>query len=191
MDNKDITPDTLPDEGGEGAVDTTEETSDVVSKKETMEALSLEDLNKHLGKDFKTKDAALKALKDTFSYVGKKEENVEKELREKGFMTREELENEFFFRDNPQHSGNQDILRAIAKDQGISLAKAAQTESYKKLYEASAKYEEFQSSQSVMDSNPRIAEQKERLEGVRELALKDKDAAAQEAARIVLDSLQG
>lgn len=189
MEENNITPDTLPTNvDGEGAVKNIEDSTED-SQEESVNNLDLNELNQLLGKNYPTKEAALKSIKDTFSHVGKKQEAVKGEMKEKGFMTKEEAEDLFFLRDHPEHSGNKDILEAIAKNNNITLEKAAQTESYKKLFEGSAKYEEYQSNQSVMESSPRLAEQTERMDKVRELQHSGNvEEARTEAARAVMDA---
>lgn len=189
MDEDNITPNTLPDEpyssDGEGAVEQNEG-----NEESNVDNLNLSELNTLLGKDFQTKEAALKSIKDTFNYVGKKPKDVEKDLKDKGYMTREEAENLFFLRDHPEHSNNKDILEALAIKNNVTISEAAKLPAYTKLFEASAKYQEHQSNQSVMDSNPRIAEMKERIDSVREMQRSgDVEGARAEAARMVLESI--
>lgn len=193
MSENNITPDTLPEESdGEGAVEETkEETTE--TKEETSEksvdALSLSELNEHLGKEFPTKDAALKSIKDTYSHVGKRTADIENEMKDKGYMTIEKAEEMFFLRDNPQHAENKTILEAIAAKEGITISEAAKTESYSKLFENSAKFVEHESNQSVMDSNPRIAEQKEKMDSVREMQSQGNvDGARELAAKTVMEA---
>ena len=44
------------------------------------DGMTLSEINAALGKNFPNKEAALKSFKDTFSYVGKKVEDVKKEV---------------------------------------------------------------------------------------------------------------
>lgn len=181
--NDDITPTTLPDEDGNGAVPSVTETPKV-------EGLKLEEINSILGKNFTDVETAKKAIKDTFNYVGKKQDDVKEDLTKAGYMTKEEFEKEIFFRDNPDHSKNKDVLEALAKTKGISLREASQHDSYKALYEGATNYEKSQSLKSVLEPNPRLASAMSRGTNVTELAKQGRrDEAGQEAARAVIEAL--
>lgn len=187
MDNQEnITPDALPADnaGGQGAV------ADVkVPAEGEADSLSLKELNTMLGKNFSDKDTALKAVKETFSYVGKKTEINEDDLKAKGFVSRTEFEKELFYRDNPDHVKNQDVLEALAKANGISLREASQIESYKKLFEGATNYEKSQSLKSVLESNPRLASAMSRTSNIQELKSQGRtDDARAEAARAIIEA---
>jgi len=186
MDNQEnITPDTLPTEvGGQGAV------ADVkVPTEGSADSLSLKELNSILGKNFSDKDTALKAVKDTFNYVGKKSEINEQELAAKGFVSKSEFEKELFYRDNPEHAKNQEILESLAKAKGVSLREAAQSDSYKKLFEGATNYEKSQSLKSVLESNPRLASAMSRTTNIRELKAQGRnDEARSEAAKAIVEA---
>jgi hypothetical protein len=192
MDPDNITPDTLPVNGGEGAVVDVQtpdgvDTSSTATPKE--DALTLSELNSILGKQFPNKEVALKALKDTQSYVGKKTEDAARELKEKGFLTREELENELFFRDNPDHANYKDTLEAIAKTKGISLKEAANSEGYKNLFEGASKYEEAKKMKSVLESSPRLRQAVEKADSIKQLKQSGNYEAAQaEAAKLIAEA---
>lgn len=204
MENENITDQTLPNSedqvqngldeiqremDGEAAVDESKvETPS--SEAATLAELSLDEINSTLGKNFSSKDEALKSIKDTFNYVGKKAEDVSKNLKNEGYMTKEEFENALFYRDNPEHAGNQEVLDSIAKAKGIPLAEAAKTESYKKLFEGATNFEKSQSRKSVAETNPRLANVENSRNKVQELVRAgSKEQAGQEAARTVIEAL--
>ena len=192
MNKENITPDTLPDEeleGGEGAVEDTNEESTDAPKGEAAENLDLSEINSLLGKDFPTKEAALKSIKDTYSHVGKRQDDAETDLKKDGYMTKQQAEEMFFFHDKPEHAENKSILEAIASKEGITVSQAAESDSYQKLFKGSAKFEEHQSKQSVMDSNPKVAEQKDKLDEVREMQTHgDIEGARQLASQLVMEA---
>lgn len=170
---------------------TTPEQSDGDEGQKPLNELSLEDLNQTLGKNFSSKDEALKSIKDTFGYVGKKQEDVSKDLKEQGYMTKQEFENELFYRDNPEHANNKDILDSIAKTKQISLSEAAKTESYNKLFEGASNFEKEQSKKSVLETNPKLAHVEDRQKTVQELSQAgSRDAAAREAAKTVIEAYE-
>jgi hypothetical protein len=192
MPDEDITPDSLPNLGGEGTVGVNSEDhsgSSVQPTEGQAEAMTLAELNQSLGKNFTSKDAAIKALKDTFSYVGKKTEPDDALLKAKGYMTKDEFENELFFRDNPSHTSNKKILESIAKADGITLAKAAETPEYKKLFEGALEYEKVQSLKTVLNPNPRLQQAVEKSQTVADLSKQGRrDDAGVEAARAVIEA---
>jgi hypothetical protein len=190
MTNEDITPNSLPQDGGEGTVRVNPgDASPVSPTGEQAGAMTLEELNQTLGKNFTDKATALKALKDTFSYVGKKAEPDDELLRAKGFMTKQEFETELFLRDNPQHAANKKILESIAKADGISLAEAAKSPDYTKLFESASEYEKVQSLKTVLNPNPRLQQAQERTATVAELKEAGRGSDAQiEAAKVLIEA---
>lgn len=189
MDNDNITPDSLP-LGGEGTVGVTSgEASPVAPTGEQADGMTLAELNQTLGKNFSDKASALKALKDTFSYVGKKTEPDDELLRAKGYMTKQDFEAEIFLRDNPQHAANKKILESIAKAEGVSLVDAAKTPEYSKLFESASEYEKTQSLKTVLNPNPRLQQAQERTSTVQELKQNGRNSEAEfEAARSLIDA---
>jgi len=190
MENDNITPDSLPNLGGEGTVGVTSgDGSPVAPTGETADGMTLTELNQTLGKNFTDKASALKALKDTFSYVGKKTEPDEELLRAKGYMTKQDFEAEIFLRDNPQHLANKKILESIAKSEGVTLVEAAKTPEYSKLFESASEYEKAQSLKTVLNPNPRLQQAQERTTTVQELKQNGRNSDAEiEAARSLIDA---
>lgn len=188
MENENITPETLPETGSpesdsQGAVGS-EGSGDA-----KVGAMTLTELNSLLGKNFSDKETALKSIKDTFSYVGKKTDTVKEDLSKSGYMTKEQFENELFFRDNPEHSKNKDVLEALAKAKGVTLREASQNESYKQLHENSANFEKGQSLKSTLEPNPRLASAVGRGQKVAEsMKSGQKDIARTEAAKAVIEA---
>jgi hypothetical protein len=122
---EDHTPNTLPgdadvtSQGGEGTV-----TPPV--------SLTLEELNSALGKKFDSKESAVKSIKDTFAYVGKKKEDVEKEVVKEVTNSVDseriaQLETELFFQSNSELKDARPIIEALAKANGQTLKEAAES----------------------------------------------------------------
>lgn len=194
MDDENINSETLADEphmssadGGESVVVVDDSYEGAAAQADNI---SLSDIERELGKKFPSKEAALKAFKDTFSYVGKKKDDIVKnEIQEKGYLTRDEFEKEFFFRDNPQHAKSRDILEALAQSKKISLREASELPTYKDLTDKAVGYDKVQSARSVLETNPRLAQATNARKDVAKLvASGNKDAAEQAAARAVLDA---
>lgn len=99
---------------------------------------TLEELNEFAGRKgdnaFKSKDDFMKHYDNLKRYVGVKQEKEKPEVKEasKGeYLTKAELDSYFAERDfissNPVAKENLDLLRAVAKDKGVSIDKAYET----------------------------------------------------------------
>ena len=139
-----------------------------------VESLTLDEIQAALGKKFESKDKALKAIRDTFSYVGKKQDDAttaaERKLAESGnYVLRSEIETEFFYRDNKEASAHRTLVDAVAKANGISARDAAQLPDVKKVIEAATAYEAQEAAKTVMQSSSRLGASRDRLNEARTL----------------------
>lgn len=128
--------------------------------------LTLTELNQFLGKDFKDKDSALKALKDTQSFVGKRKEDIEAEVRANTAAhatssSNPELESQvkslaeqLFYTQNPQFKDYQDVIKAM----GSNPAEVVESGAFKKVFEQGKAALEAAQTRSVVNSNPRLAQ---------------------------------
>lgn len=135
-------------------------------------SLTLDELNKALGKDFKDKDSALKAFKDTFSYVGKRKEDIEAEVRAKIMpspqssddselkSTVRRLEHDLFFTKNPQYGD----MRSVIEKMGSDPAEVVNSPEFKAVFEKVQVANEAESKKSVVSSSPRLAQSKSDME---------------------------
>jgi hypothetical protein len=157
-----------------------------------LKGLSLDELNDTLGKQFKDKESALKALKDTFSYVGKKVDQVEEDLKTKGFISKREFEEVLFYRDNPNYGANKDIIDAYASKFGISPAEAVKSTALSGLLAKADKADSYESNQSVIESNPRLVATKSNLDKARDMSNKrgQSDNVNSLVAKAVLDAYE-
>jgi hypothetical protein len=140
------------------------------------EGLTLAELNEHLGKQFPNRDSALKALKDTFSYVGKKKEDIEKEVRasvqqndgiERLSKELEVERRERFYDKNPQFADPS--IRKIIESTGKSPQEVVNSEEFKTVFNKVSEYDKSQKLRTVLESNPRLATSKDNLSKAREL----------------------
>lgn len=125
--------------------------------------LTLAELNASLGKNFPDKDTALKSLKDTFSYVGKRIEDIRKEVVPDEKLTSMEqtikkLETDMWFKDNPEHAPLRSMIEKMGKPQDV-----VNTPEYKTAFEKIKGYDEFQSKRTVLDSNPRLGQATDKM----------------------------
>ena len=164
MEEENITSDPITDDLDVESADGEDEavSEDVTEEKDTAEIadLSLEDINKTLGKDFPSKEAALKSIKDTYSYVGKKKEKIAEEVKPSpdNFVTKDQYEADVFFAQNSDLSDVRSIIEAKAKAEGVSVKEAAKAEDITKVIEAVKSQSESQEAKNVLESNSRISD---------------------------------
>lgn len=129
MDEDNRTSDTIPDDVDVASSEGNEKVSaQTPNEGADLTSLSLEELNGVLGRQFKTKEGALKSIKDTYAFVGKqKGESGEKEATSSNEEI-EALRTELYFTQNPDLNDARPILEALAKANGQSVQEAAQTE---------------------------------------------------------------
>ena len=141
-----------------------------------VEALTLADINKQLGKNFLTKESALKSLSDTFSYVGKKKEDIEKEVRatvqtdDRISKLAQELEierKERFYDRNPQYADQN--VRKLIDSLGGTPSEVVNREEFKQVFEKVSSYDKSAKLKTVLESNPRLASSKDSLTKAREV----------------------
>lgn len=150
--------------------------------------LTLEELNSKLGKEFQTKESALKAISDTFSYVGKKKEDIAKELKDNGgdFVSRDEFLQEQFYSKNPEYAPYKNIIQKIDKDP----TKAIQDETFKSIFEKASNFEKIETSKSVLHSNPRLMKVSDDFQEAREASQKgDQSTAEKKVVSGLIDAL--
>ena len=158
------------------------------------EAITLDEISAHLGKKFDSKEAALKAFKDTFSYVGKKQDDAtrdaERKLADSGeYVRRSEIETEFFYRDNPEAAKHRFLVDNVAKANGISAREAAALPDVKKVIEAASAYEAQEAAKTVMQSSSRLGATSDKLADARKAAASgNRNAAADLATSAVREA---
>lgn len=130
------------------------------------DTLTLSEVNALLGKDFKDKDSALKAVKDTFGYVGKKKEDIEAEVRATLSPTSDntkatesalaQMRKDLFYATNPQFKGYEDLIDSM----GINPAEVVKSDTFTKVFDKVKVADEAEQKRSVVSSSSRLAETK-------------------------------
>lgn len=160
------------------------------SSEPNPENLMLTELNGLLGKDFKDKATALKSVKDTFSYVGKRKEDIMKEVSgSNDQVSRElkEIKENMFFDKNPDYTP----YRALMGKMGSNPEEVANSVEFKGIFEKAKGFDDNQKLRSVLVSNPRIAASKDNLTKAREAAnAGDMATAEKNAVAAVLATLE-
>jgi len=162
----------------------------------TVEALTLAEINASLGKQFPTKDAAIKAFKDTFSYVGKKKEDIEKEIRgtiqsdDRISKLAQELEierKERFYDRNPQYADPS--VRTIIDKFGGNPAEVVNNDSFKAIFEKVSGYDKSVKLRTVLESNPRITASRDSLTKAREIRQQNNGNVTHEVQKLAVDAV--
>jgi len=191
MEEENITSETLSEDLDVESADGDEAVENVTPKEGSSIAQTLSDV---LGKEFKDDDSALKAVKDTFSYVGKKEEAIRKEVAEE--LTAKQavdavsgevkaLSKELFYSKNPQY----EPMRKVIEKMGANPSEVVATEEFKTVFDKVKGYEDLQATKNVLESNPRIGQARNRIADAKEAAQKGNfDAAEKSAVAAVVEA---
>lgn len=175
-----------------------------------LEIVSIKDiLAEELGKEFPSDEAALKAVKDTFSYVGKvgkyrpaiekleskyggEKETIkfmeeiigrdEQKIDESKFISREQYETDTFFAKNSNLEQHRRVIEALRVSTGKPLQEVAELPEFKGLVEKASAYDKFEESKSVLRSNPRLGQVSDKISQAREALSKGDTNTAQDAA---------
>lgn len=141
--------------------------------------LSLADLNSLLGRNFTDVEAAKKALKDTQDFVGRRKEDIARELQTAQATTttaqstttsqpanvasKEELnevKTRLFFSENPQYKGYESLIKRMGGDP----AEVVQTPEFQAVFEKVKVADEVAQKKSIVSSSPRLAATKSATE---------------------------
>lgn len=125
-------------------------------------AIPLEELNKVLGADYKDPSTALKSLKDTKDYVGKRKEDIAAEVRA-GLPASPDvtsksdvqaLKEELFYSQNPQYKDYQSMIQKL----GSNPADVVGSQEFKTVFDKVKVADEVAQSKSVAPTNARISQ---------------------------------
>lgn len=143
------------------------------------ETLTLEDLNKTLGKDFKDIETAKKSLVDTQKFVGKKIEKAEPKEDPSVKETLENLQSQLnesnFYRDNPEY--NNEETKALIKEIGGDPTEVVQKDVFKNIFEKTSAYDKSQESKSVLHNSSRLGQASTKMDDAK-TSLNEADAQA-------------
>lgn len=162
------------------------------------EALSLEQLNTFLGKDFKDKDTALKSIKETFTFLGKRKEDYEAEFRaklqpsqnntvdNKAVERLETIERNLWFAENAQYKAVRPLIEKLAGNG--SLDEAVNSQEFKEVFSKAQGYDETQKSKTVLQSNPKVKTTTNKLTSALQASNSGKyEQSAQDATSAVME----
>lgn len=166
------------------------------------EGLSLEELNKTLGRDYPSKAEALKAIKETYNFVGKPrsrpteqaapQSHAQPEAHDDATVERlasveRRLAESEFYRTNPDLEPYRNEIAELAG--GRPLEQLAQSEAFKTFISKAKAHDEAEKSKSVLSSSPRLGQARDRVSKSREaLAKNDMPTAQHEAVGAVIEA---
>lgn len=164
------------------------ETVERVAVQATPESLTLEELNSTLGKRFKDKESALKALKDTQEFVGTRKSDLEALASSQAEGIKQEmrqLKENLFYKDNPKYAP----YRATISKLGSNPEEVVASAEFKSFLDKAVSYDESQNLKTVLSSSPRIQGSTNKLTQARE-AIKqgNYDAANAAIAKAVMEA---
>ena len=167
---------TLP-EGSEPVVEETN--GEPTGGENVSEALSLEDINSLLKKDFKDIETAKKSIKDTQSFVGKKmkaEDKVDPTTLERMDNLQSQLDNSNFYRENPSYDNKEtrDLIDAIGGDPKEVIEKDV----FKNTFEKTSAYDKSQESKSVLHNSSRLKQVSTKMDDAKTAMDKANNAAS-------------
>ena len=198
---EDITPNGLPDDGNSSA-------AGGAASVGGAELLDLSELNQLLGKNFPTKDAAMKSIKDTFSYTGQvgqlraelnslrsgqaaasSSSSQDSELSSTVKALQAELDEQRFVTERPELKDYLPTLRELRNSTGKTLNELLSNESLRPLFEKSLAQDAVQKKRSVLESNPRLGQMRNKTDESRAALEKGNLGLAKETAvSAVLDA---
>ena len=142
--------------------DSLPEENDVVSSdaqsdgSQVGEALTLDEINSHLGKNFTTKEAALKSLKDTQSFVGMRVAPKNEDTSELK-MEVSKMQEDLFYAQNKDYEPYKGIISELKKaNPDKTLSELVALDSFKTVYDDAKSYAEVKSAKSILSTNSRI-----------------------------------
>lgn len=124
------------------------------------QSLTLAEINSTLGKDFKDVGTALKSLRDTQSYVGKKIDAVNPAPDTSLASEVNSLKEQVFYSNNPQFKGHELIIKAM----GANPAEVVGSEAFKSYFEKAQVADDITRQRSVVSSNSRLSQSNSAVE---------------------------
>lgn len=178
-------------------------------------------VNKELGTTYKDDAAALAGLKQTKDYVGRvgqvmpffdkaKElgiptsklfeamdntinnpQGTQPTADTSKFVTREEMDRELFYKDNPQYVPFKPMIDAMATSQKVEASAVVGQDAFKTIFDKAKGFDEVQRSKSVLQTNSRLGVASDSMTKASE-AMKNgnQPAAVQNAMDAVLETMK-
>lgn len=134
---------------------------DTASTAVAPEAMTLEELNSTLGKNFKDKASAMQSLKELNSFVGKK---IEPAVPDSIIKELKELKENQFYSQHPELKEHRALLSRLDSNPEV----AYQSPEFQSIFTKAKGYDENIKLKTVLESNPRLSSSKDNLTKAKE-----------------------
>lgn len=164
----------------------------VVTPSPAVDALSLAELNSLLGREFKSKDSALKSIKDTFTFAttrltdvyAKVDESTKGELKKLNDTVAAQNK-ELFYVQNPQYAPHRKLIDSLGQNPGEVVNGDVFKETFNKLEE----HGKTVKLKTVLESNPRLASSRDSITKAAEVKKANNGFVTEEVARLATQSV--
>lgn len=118
----------------------------------SVEGMSLTDINALTGRKYDSLEAAKAGVAETYRFVGQRPPAPP----EGSYVPREEFELSEFFRDNPDHALNKNLIQDMAKARGIKPQDVVALPDYQSIAQDRKTAKEAADARSVLTSSPKL-----------------------------------
>lgn len=157
-----------------------------------VDNLSLDELNKLTGREFKSKDMALKSIKDTFDFATTRKTDIYNQVAaaqtEEARKTAESLaatQKELFYLQKPEFAPYRDLIGSLGPNPAEVVNSAIFKETFAKLSE----HEKTSKLKTVLESNPRLAASRDGLSKAAELKKSQYGVVNENVEKLVTDAV--
>jgi len=132
--------------------------------------LTLEQINETTGRNYKTLDSALAGIKETVDFVGKAGQNQSKEAVDTNVLEelaklRGTVEAGQFYTEKPEYKPYETLISKL----GDNPSEVVESEEFKAVFEKAKAGEEALDAKSVLETNPRLGQQQDKVRESRDL----------------------
>lgn len=160
---------------------------------QTVAELTLAEINQRVGRDFKDKDTALKALEDTFKFVSTRKTDLETKVKSEVDETYKKLAQDFasqqremFYLQHPEYASQRKLIESM----GANPQDVVQSDVFKDAFNKLSEYDKTVKLKTVLESNPRIAASKDSFTKAAELKSKQNGVVNEAVERLVTKAVQ-
>lgn len=157
-----------------------------------VEALSLTELNSLTGREFKSKESALKSIKDTYTFATTRITDVHNQVAAQVGEKYEKLSEDFaaqqremFFLQNPQYAPHRKLIENLGKNP----IDVVQSEIFKDTFNKLSDHDKTVKLKTVLESNPRLAASRDSLTKAADLKKSQNGFVTEEVERLATASV--
>lgn len=157
-----------------------------------VESMTLAELNELTGRTFKTKESALKSIRDTFSFATARLTDVENKVKAgtEAEMRRlndtlEAQNRDMFYLNNPLYAPHRKLIDSLGKNP----AEVITTDLFKDTFAKLTEHEKTVKLKTVLESNPRLAASRDSMTKAAELKKTQNGIVTAEVESLVTKSV--